>query len=79
MGQVMLSSRKGKETVLVGLEETSATLALRGGVIVDAISDNTSIEFIKITLTSAAQSAEAVDLGIAVFAPDAVARRTLIY
>ena len=59
----LLSSEKSKETVLGGLEETSATLTLRGGVIADANTAKTSIDTLRFTLTSAAQAAEAVDLG----------------
>ena len=58
----LLSSEKAKETVLGGLEETSSTLTIRGGVIADANPAKTSIDTIKFTLTSAAQAAEAVDL-----------------
>ena len=58
----LLSSEKSKETVLGGLEETSSTISLRGGVIADANSAKTAIDSIKFTLTSAAQSSESVDL-----------------
>ena len=58
----LLSSEKSKQTVIGGLEETSATLTLRGGVIADANAGKTAIDTIKFTLTSAAQAAEAVDL-----------------
>jgi len=58
----LLSSERSKETVLGGLRETSATLSIRGGVIVDANSQNDAIDSIKFTLSSASQSAEAVDL-----------------
>ncbi len=58
----LLSSEKSKETVLGGLEETSATLSIRGAVIGDANSGKTAIDTVKFTLTSAAQASEAVDL-----------------
>ena len=58
----LLSSEKSKETVLGGLEETSSTLSIRGDIIGDANAGMTAIDTVKFTLTSAAQSAEAVDL-----------------
>ena len=58
----LLSSEKSKETVLGGLEETSSTLSVRGDVIGTANTGKTSLDSVKITLTSAAQAAEAVDL-----------------
>ena len=61
----LLSSERSKETVIGGLEETSATLTLRGSIIADANPAKTWIDTIKFTLTSAAQSAEAVDLSTA--------------
>ena len=62
----LLSSEKSKQVVLGGLEETSATLTLRGSVIADAkAADNIWVDNIKFTLTSAAQAAEAVDLSSA--------------
>ena len=61
----LLSSEKSKETVLGGLEETSSTLTLRGAVIADANSGKTAIDEVKFTLSSAAQTAESVDLSTA--------------
>ena len=61
----LLSSEKSKETVLGSLEETSATLTLRGAVIADANAGKTAIDDVTFTLTSAAQTAEAVDLSSA--------------
>ena len=58
----LLSSEKAKETVLGGLEETSSTLTIRGDVIGDANSGTTAIDTVTFTLSSAAQSAEAVEL-----------------
>ena len=58
----MLSSEKSRETVQEGLEETSASLALRGGVIAAGNSGKTGIDTIKFYLTPAAQSAAPVDL-----------------
>ena len=59
----LLSSEKSKETVLGALSETSSTLTIRGEIIADANSGKTKIDTIKFTLSSAAQAAEAVDLG----------------
>ena len=59
----LLSSEKSKETVLGALSETSSTLTIRGEIIADANSNKTKIDTIKFTLSSAAQAAEAVDLG----------------
>jgi len=58
----LLSSEKSKEVVLGGLEETSATLTLRGSVIATKNTGDDSVDNVKFTLTSAAQAAEAVDL-----------------
>ena len=58
----LLSSEKSKETVLGGLEETSSTLSVRGDVIGDANSGKTALDTVKVTLPSAAQAADAVDL-----------------
>lgn len=58
----MLSAGKSRETVLGGLAETSATLTLRGGVIADANPGVTAIDYIKFTLTPAAQTSEPVEL-----------------
>ena len=57
----MLSSEKSRETVQEGLEETSASLALRGGVIATGNAGKTGIDTIKFYLTPAAQSAGPVD------------------
>ena len=54
----LLSSEKSKETVLGGLEETSATVTLRGAVVADANSQKDAVDEIKFTLTSASQTAE---------------------
>ena len=61
----LLSSEKAKETVLGGLEETSSTLTLRGAVIADANTAKDAIDTVKFTLSSAAQTAESVDLSTA--------------
>ena len=58
----LLSSEKSKETVLGGLEETSSTISVRGSVIGDSNSVKTAIDTVKFTLSSAAQSSDAVDL-----------------
>ena len=58
----LLSSEKSKETVLGGLEETSSTLSIRGDIIGDANTGKTAVDTVKLTLTSAAQAAGAVDL-----------------
>ena len=61
----LLSAEKSKETVLSGLEDTSATLTLRGNVVATANSGKTRIDSVMFTLTTAAQTAEAVDLSTA--------------
>ncbi len=58
----LLSSEKAKETVLGGLEETSSTLAIRGDIIGTADSTKKWLDKVQFTLSSAAQSADAVDL-----------------
>ena len=56
----LLSSEKSKETVLGGLEETAATIVLRGAVV--AHSTTTTIDSIDFQVTNASQSGEAVNL-----------------
>ena len=58
----LLSAEKSKETVLGALEETSATLTLRGNVVADANAAMTAIDAIKFTLGTAGQTAGRVDL-----------------
>ena len=58
----LLSSAKSKETVLGGLEETSSTMTIRGGVVGDSNSGKTALDTVKFTLSSAAQASDAVDL-----------------
>jgi len=58
----LLSSEKSKEAALGGLEETSATLSIRGDVIADANASKTAIDAVKFNLASASTSSESVDL-----------------
>ena len=58
----LLSSEKSKEATLGGLEETSATLSLRGEVVADANSDKTAIDTVKFNLAPASTASESVDL-----------------
>ena len=58
----LLSSEKSKETVLGGLGEASATIALRDDVIADANPAKASVDTITFTLTPASTSSEPVDL-----------------
>ena len=58
----LLGSEKSKQTVLGGLEETSATMGIRGDVIGDANTAKTFVDTIKFTLSPASTSSEAVDL-----------------
>ena len=58
----LLSSEKSKEAALGGLEETSATLSIRGNVIAAANSGKTAIDTLKLNLTPASTSSESVDL-----------------
>ena len=58
----LLSSAKSTEASLGGLEETSATLSLRGDVIADANTANTAIDTVKFNLTPASTASDAVDL-----------------
>ena len=60
----LISSEKSKETVLGGLEETSATLSLRGEVVADANAAKTAIDAIKFTVAPASISSGEVNLGI---------------
>ena len=47
----LLSSEKSKEAALGGLEETSATLSIRGKVIAEANAGKTAIDTLKFNLT----------------------------
>jgi flagellin FlaB len=58
----LLSSEKSKEASLGGLEETSATLSIRGDVIADANAGKTAIDAVKFNLSPASTSSEPVDL-----------------
>ena len=58
----LLSSEKSKEAALGGLEETSATLSIRGNVIAAANPGKTAIDTLKFNLTPASTSSEPVDL-----------------
>ena len=58
----LLSSEQSKEAALGGLEQTSATLSIRGDVIADANSGKTAIDTLKINLTPASTASESVDL-----------------
>ena len=58
----LLSSEKATATVLGGLEETSATLVLRGGVIAHASSTLTEIDYVTFQVNNATLSGEAVSL-----------------
>ena len=58
----LLSSKKSKEATLGGLEETSATLSLRGQVIAVANTGTTSVDTVKFTIAPASTASETVDL-----------------
>ena len=58
----LLSSEKSKEATLGGLEETSATLSLRGQVIAVANTGTTSVDTVKFTIAPASTASESVDL-----------------
>lgn len=60
----LLSSEKSKETVLGGLEETSATLAVRGNVIATVTSTTLSLGIVEVLfqVSNASQTGEGVNL-----------------
>ncbi len=58
----LMSSEKGNESVQAGLDETSANLALRGGVIATANEGKTAIDTIKFYLTPTVQSTGSSEL-----------------
>jgi archaellin len=58
----LLSSEKSKETVLGGLEETAASLTVRGNVVADANAGLTAVDAIIFQVTNASQSGEGVNL-----------------
>ncbi len=61
----LLSSEKAKETVLGGLEETGASLALRGSVIAHQSTTLSTINWITFQVSNASQTGEAVSLNAA--------------
>lgn len=61
----LVSSEKSKASVLGALEETSATLSVRGGVVGTSNAALTGITSIKFNLASASQSYESVELSTA--------------
>ena len=58
----LLSSEKSKETIIGGLEETSATIVLRGSVIGLSTSTGYKLTDVKFQVTNASQSGEPVNL-----------------
>lgn len=58
----LLSSEKSKETIIGGLEETSATLVLRGSVIGIKHATQTNLINVRFQVTNASQSGEPVNL-----------------
>ena len=59
----LLSSEKSKEAIIAGLEETSATLVIRGSIIATRdTTTSTQIESIRFQVTNASQSGAAVNL-----------------
>jgi flagellin FlaB len=60
----LLSSEKSKETILGGLEETGATLAVRGNVVANVTSTtlSTGIQEVIFQVSNASQTGEAVNL-----------------
>ena len=58
----VLSSEKSKEAVLGGLEETQATLTLRGSVIAHATSSLARIGYLTFQVSNATQGAQGVEL-----------------
>ena len=61
----LLSAEEVKQMVTGSIEETSATLFLRGGVVAEANSSRTAVVSIKLNLSRATQSREFVDLSAA--------------
>ncbi len=59
----LLSSEKSKETIIGGLEETAATLVIRGSILATRdTSTATQIQDVKFQVTNASKSGEAVNL-----------------
>ena len=61
----LLSAEEVKQMVTGSMEDTSATLFLRGGVVAEANSSRTAVESIKLNLSRATQSKESMDLSAA--------------
>ena len=57
----VISSEKGKETTLAGIEETASSITLRGSVIANKAS-GASVESLVFQVTNASQAGEAVSL-----------------
>ena len=58
----LVASEQSKETILGGLEETAATIVLRGSVVALSTSTPTTVDAIEFQVTNASQSGESVDL-----------------
>ncbi len=59
----LLSSEKAKETVLGGLEETAATISLRGGVVAHTTgTPPSSVDYVIFQLSNASQTGNAVEV-----------------
>ena len=58
----LLSSEKSKEAVLGGLEETQATLVLRGSVIAHATNSLASIGYVTFQVSNASKGSQGVEL-----------------
>lgn len=61
----LLSAEEVKQMVTGSMEDTSAMLFLRGGVVAEANSSRTAVKSIKLNLSRATQSKESVDLSAA--------------
>ena len=58
----LTSSEKSKQAVLGGLEETSSTLIVRGGVVANVNAALTAVDTIKFNLSNASQSYKSVEV-----------------
>ena len=58
----LVASEQSKETILGGLEETAATIVLRGSVVALSTSTPTTVDAVEFQVTNASQSGESVDL-----------------
>ena len=79
----LLASEKSQETILGGLEETGASIAIRGSVVAFSTSSNTAIDYVIFQVNNASQTGDDVELSgtdtIVAYTDSAQAQTNLTY